>query len=254
MLWYIVVVGVVLFTLWYILYRVGNPTFWKLASKCPNEAYDWFMAEDCWVVVDSKDPNSCPPELGADYTGPFMLWIPKLGARRVTVYGRNDEIEDSERRFMEHFGGRRASADSAQQTLKQAFPDVNLPALRQQLEGAEYRKLVQRHLRKLGRQLGLSMVASVNGSTELERHVAEALIDEYNTMGYDQWFWRRDCGEVFEEICTRFEEGMTKEGGEADDSGKFNMFQLITMNFAYMAREQKTLRKFAGIRKGLLLR
>lgn len=251
MLGYIVIGGVALFTTWYILYRVGNPTFWKLASKCPNDAYDWFMAEDCWVVVDSEDLNSCAPELGGDHTGPFMLWIPKLGGRHVTIYGRNDEIEGSQRRFMEQFGGRRTSTDSAREVLKQALADV---ALCQQFQGTQYRKLVERHVRKLGGQLELSMLASVKAGSELERRVAEAMVDEYNSMGYEQSFWRRDCREVFEEICTRFAERMAEGGGQADDPGKFNMFQLITMNFAYQAREQKALRKFAGIRKGVLLR
>ncbi len=90
--------------LWYFLYRAGNPGFWKVAAKYPDEAYDWFMSEDCWIVVDPESPSSQKPEPRGEFTGPFVLWVPKLGDRRVAVYGRHDRIEESQRRFTENYG------------------------------------------------------------------------------------------------------------------------------------------------------
>ena len=73
-------------------------------------------------------------------------------------------------------------------------------------------------------------------------------------MGNDQSLWQRDCAEMLQEVCTRFEERMSQAGVPADDKGKFNMFQIITMNFTLQARDQRGLRKFACIRKSLLFR
>ncbi len=87
--------------LWYALYRIGRPRFWRVASKHPDEAYDWFVREQCWIVVDPDDADPDKPEPRSDYSGPFMLWVPKLGWKRVIIYGKHDEIEDSERRFLD---------------------------------------------------------------------------------------------------------------------------------------------------------
>jgi hypothetical protein len=141
-----------------------------------------------------------------------------------------------------------------QESLKRAFADINIQALCEQFRGAEYRKLVQCHLRKLGPRLELSILASVQACDALERTVGEALIDEYNAMAMDQAFWRRDCGEVLQEICHRFGEEMEAAGRATDSAAKFNMFQLITLSLAISAREHRNLRTFAGIRKSWLFR
>ena len=79
--------------------RAGNVPFWKLASQNPDAAFEWFINEDCWIVVAPHD--NVP---GPDYTGPFRLAVPMLGGRVVKVYGRITEIDDSERRFIEQYG------------------------------------------------------------------------------------------------------------------------------------------------------
>ncbi len=91
------------FAVWFIVLRQGKIGFWKLAAKYPNEAYDWFMNEDCWVIIDPQSGLTKKPEL-RDFNGPFWLLVPKLGGRKVTIYGRFDEIEESQKRFMELYG------------------------------------------------------------------------------------------------------------------------------------------------------
>ena len=90
------------------------------------------------------------------------------------------------------------------ESLKHAFADVDFAILREKLRGAEYRELVQQHLRKLGAKLEISILASVQAFDELERTIGEELIDEYNGFAFDFHFWHRDCGDVFDEICDRF--------------------------------------------------
>ncbi len=80
-------------------YRAGNPKFWQIAAEHPDDAYDWFKEEDCWVVLDSESAQK--PEPRRDFVGPFGLWVPKLGGKWVAVYGHHEKIEDSERRFVQ---------------------------------------------------------------------------------------------------------------------------------------------------------
>lgn len=77
-------------------YRSGNPAFWHTVSRYPDQAYDWFLGEPCWLVLHSWDRQ--PDTHGL--AGPFLLAIPKLGGQTVRVYGRLPEIEDSEERFL----------------------------------------------------------------------------------------------------------------------------------------------------------
>jgi hypothetical protein len=97
-----VVIGLVLVGIaavaWYLAERPRYPDFWQLAARYPDNAYDWFTTHEGWIVVD---PESGPiPSLSAsDYEGPFILWVPKLGGRRVVVYGMKSRIRESQEAF-----------------------------------------------------------------------------------------------------------------------------------------------------------
>ncbi len=96
-----IIVGVlVLVGIWYWLSKLGSYDFWKVAAKHPNEAYDWFMVDGAWAVVDPDDPMSMRPEPREEYDGPNWLWIPKLGGRRISIWGRIDSFEASQKRFI----------------------------------------------------------------------------------------------------------------------------------------------------------
>ncbi len=138
--------------------------------------------------------------------------------------------------------------------IRAQIREVDLNQLQEQFKGAEYRKLVQQHLRKVGPLLELALSAAVEALTVEERKVAEGLLDEYNHRGYQQDFWRRDCANILKDICNEFEQAISHAGLTTDERIKFNIFQIITMNFALQARDQKGLREFAGIRKNWLFR
>jgi hypothetical protein len=40
---------------------------------------------------------------GPGYTGPFILWVPKLGGKRVLVYGEAGRVEESQEAFIRVF-------------------------------------------------------------------------------------------------------------------------------------------------------
>lgn len=80
------------------------------------------------------------------------------------------------------------------------------------------------------------------------------LMSTANKKGYEQSFWRRDTTDVFAEICNRSRELLSQRGAACEDKILFNMFQIVTMNLAAQARDQKELRRFAGIRRSLFFR
>jgi hypothetical protein len=98
----------VLVLIWYALHRSGSPNFWKLASKHPDEAYEWFLADDTWTVF-GPGQQARRPEPPGDYVGPFFLWIPKLGGQRITIYGNHERIRESQERFSARY---RQTADA----------------------------------------------------------------------------------------------------------------------------------------------
>lgn len=135
-----------------------------------------------------------------------------------------------------------------------ALREVDLAQLRSRLCGAEYRELVQEHMRRLGHELEPAILGCVLALTDAELGLADVVIHSCNVCACERSFWRRDCGQVLTDICSAFERMMLEAGLTASEGAKFAVFQLATMNFALAARESKQLRKFAGIRKGFLTR
>lgn len=89
----------------YLRSRVKTPDFWKLAARQPDHAYDWFVSHDGWVVVDFDRRRHRHPG-SAEFEGPFILRVPKLGGKRVAVYGKRGTMEESQEAFIRFFGAR----------------------------------------------------------------------------------------------------------------------------------------------------
>lgn len=125
---------------------------------------------------------------------------------------------------------------------------ISIPTMIVDLRGKQYRHLVEAHMRKLGKGLPVSMAAAVALFTPEERRAAEGIIDQFNAQGYQETVWLSDAGTILESISRRLNEALSP--APAEDAAVFNLFQLVTMNFAWMAHEQKALRKFIGIKRG----
>lgn len=97
----LIVVAILIFLYYLFILRPGRLDFWKIASKCPDEAYKLFKSEECWKVFEEGLPydlQSIVPK--EDWTGPFRLRIPKLGNRMIYVYGKFPNFEKSQNEFM----------------------------------------------------------------------------------------------------------------------------------------------------------
>jgi len=91
---------------WYWTLRSKNLDFWKLAAKYPDSAYDYFISQDCWKVFDNGLPDNYKDIVPhKEWTGPFRLWIPKLGNRMITIFCKYNYMEDSQREFISKYRG-----------------------------------------------------------------------------------------------------------------------------------------------------
>ena len=100
-------VGLALGLTWliYLRSRIKTPDFWKLVARHPDQAYEWFVSHDGWVVVDFHQRHHQKPK-GSNVEGPFILRVPRLGGKRVAVYGLRGLMEDSQEAFIQFFGVR----------------------------------------------------------------------------------------------------------------------------------------------------
>jgi len=89
--------------IWWFLLRRRPPDFWQLAARYPDKAYDWFLDHDDWVVVDPDGGRHAVPD-DREFDGPFLFWVPRLGGRRVAVFGRRSTMAESQRAFLSVHG------------------------------------------------------------------------------------------------------------------------------------------------------
>jgi|GEM_PF-2986411 len=73
----------------------GRLSFWKLASKLPNEALEHFESETTWVLADDS-------ERPKGFSGPYYLPVPSIG-RTVKLYADPERMEESQSRFIEQY-------------------------------------------------------------------------------------------------------------------------------------------------------
>ena len=85
--------------LWWFVLRRRPPDFWRLAARYPDKAYQWFTDHDDWIVLDPDAGRLAVPD-GREFDGPYLFWVPKLGGRRVAVYGRRSAMQESQRAFL----------------------------------------------------------------------------------------------------------------------------------------------------------
>jgi len=86
---------------WNYFLRPSSLDFWKLAGKNPNVAYDFFISQDCWKVFENALPHNYKDLVPSnEWTGPFRLWVPKIGNRMIIVFGKRNNIEYSQKEFI----------------------------------------------------------------------------------------------------------------------------------------------------------
>ncbi len=103
---WIVLVVILAVAYYFVILKPGRLDFWKVAGKHPDDVFEMFQKQDRWHVFFEKPgggyKSALPP---GEWDGPFMLAIPKLGGRRITVYGKVPEYEKAQQDFMDSMKG-----------------------------------------------------------------------------------------------------------------------------------------------------
>ena len=100
------IIVILVFLYWFFILRPGRLDFWKIASKYPDKAYDFFKSKECWNVFEGDLPDdyrSIVPK--DDWTGPFRLWIPKIGNKVIYVFGKYPDFVQAQKDFMAKIDG-----------------------------------------------------------------------------------------------------------------------------------------------------
>ena len=119
--------------------------------------------------------------------------------------------------------------------------------LRLELEGLEYRRFIKEHFRTTGcDKLLLEIAGTFAAFNSVEREAAKAILKMYDHYAIDANFWRSDCREVSHDIGRSFEQVLAATGYQAEDKMKFNMFKLVSCNFAVIALHGNELRKLSS--------
>jgi hypothetical protein len=91
---WIIGIGVAIIAWFVIAHNLGSPDFWKMTRQHPKEAWEFFNTQSEWHI--GAKPQS------VKVTGPFRVVNPYTN-ELVTIYCNADEIEQSEKKFMQLF-------------------------------------------------------------------------------------------------------------------------------------------------------
>lgn len=120
--------------------------------------------------------------------------------------------------------------------------------LREQFKGTAYIDLVQEHMRKMPpEKLGPAILMTLAVITDTGRETAQDLTEAYQDQKHDWSFWRRDCAEVFWEICESAAAGLQARGSTPTDEEIFYIFQIVTQGLALVLQSDATARTAAGL-------
>lgn len=87
---------------WFFLRRKGQIPFWNKALRHPDRAYDFFKSKDCWQVFESLPPDFRNTVPHKEWVGPFPMSVPRLGNKKVWVFGKREGYRASQVEFLNH--------------------------------------------------------------------------------------------------------------------------------------------------------
>ncbi len=127
---------------------------------------------------------------------------------------------------------------------------INIRDFREGLQGRPFRSLIQHHLNS---QSPADRLKGFNATLLLlpseVQPTVEAFIDQWNERARDRELWETDCAAIFDEIVGDARLLVRQLGVVEDDDTLFNMFQVVTLNYAYSADHERSFRQFTGLTK-----
>jgi hypothetical protein len=140
-----------------------------------------------------------------------------------------------------------ASFRSRKKVVSKPAP-INLNEFRTGIQGQPYAELIRHHIRRQTTQhLHDGGLDTIGFLPSIVRPLVGSFIDAWNLRIYDREFWRTDCATVLDAIVEDARNRLIAAQAPTDDETLFNMFQIVTLNFAWSASDQPKFRKFIGI-------
>lgn len=103
---WILLVVILIVVYYLVILKPGRLDFWKVASKHPDDVFEMFQQQDCWSVFLEKPEGGYKSELPpGEWDGPFMFVVPKLGGKRIIVYGKVPEYQKAQQEFTDNIKG-----------------------------------------------------------------------------------------------------------------------------------------------------
>lgn len=137
-----------------------------------------------------------------------------------------------------------------------AVRTVSFREFRRKVRGTSYRELIEFHLRRHPPREVRGALAEVlgvlpGGADEVAAELAGRWSDRLREGGP----WEEDCAEVADRIADEARELLEERGTAAGDDVLFDLFEVVTLNFARAAHEHESVRQAIGIsRRGWLAR
>lgn len=145
--------------------------------------------------------------------------------------------------------------DRYHRVCRDGIKEIDLEYARYGFEGLEYGEFIQLHFRISSVDELLRKIAECFAAfTPVEREAAKEILQEYDQRALSRHFWLRDSASVLYEIGEYFQGLLTAEGHPAENRMKWNMFKLVSKNFAVIALRNKELREIAGIQEDQFLK
>ena len=135
---------------------------------------------------------------------------------------------------------------------------TTLADLGTQWHGSTYAQLIQYQIRRLpAQQIERSAQATALKLLSIDPNipvVVADLHDEWNRLADEAGFWRSPVSELLANFTDEARERLAEAGIDATEQVLFDAFLGLTLNHAFAASTQRSLRVFAGIRKGIFRR
>jgi len=126
---------------------------------------------------------------------------------------------------------------------------IDLEKVRSGFRGRPFYRLVEYHLQR--QRNADEFKNAIIGTTQMlppsARPLVEPFIDRWNLSVYDKEFWQTDASQVFSRIVDDARVILQTADAPTDDEILFNMFQIVTLTYAYSASRQAKMRKFIGM-------
>lgn len=131
-----------------------------------------------------------------------------------------------------------------------AVRTVSFGDFRDKVRGTAYRDLIEYHLRSHpAEEVREALREVLRVLPEEGREVASVLAGRWSDRLTEEALWERDCADVAEEIAGEARRGLEERGASPDQDVLFDLFEVVTLNYARAAHEHESVRRAMGVRR-----